>query len=126
MYRLLTFIELLIFWQFNAILLAAIDQWQRTGWEVNERYILISNFVEGWRYEVRVVASNGGIYETASDSVKIFPTDVSRKLLRLLVIDSVWNTAEQYYSVMMMFRSVHISELLKLFRNVNPYHRTSG
>lgn len=59
----------------------AIDQWQRTDWETNKNYIMVDNFVEGWRYEIQVVASNGGIYETGSESVKIFPTATSSMLL---------------------------------------------
>ena len=62
-------------------IITAIDQWQRTGWETNKNYIMVDGFVDGWRYEVMVVASNGGIYETSSDSVKIFPTATSRMYL---------------------------------------------
>lgn len=67
------------------VVFAAIDQWQRTGWETDKNYIMVSNFVGGWRYEVRVVASNGGIYETGSQSVKIFPTATSSEYHELML-----------------------------------------
>lgn len=67
----------------------AIDQWQRTGWETNKNYLIVDNFADGWKYEVRVVASNGGIYETASESEMIFPTAVSSEYAVIYSVSSV-------------------------------------
>ena len=61
----------------DLLMLTAIDQWQRTGWETNKNWLLVDGFDEGWKYDIRVVASNGGIYETGSSTESVFPTDTS-------------------------------------------------
>lgn len=62
---------------FITILFIAIDQWQRTGWETNNNWLMVDGFDDGWKYDIRVVASNGGIYETGSATESIFPTATS-------------------------------------------------
>lgn len=57
---------------------SAIDQWQRTGWETDNNWIMVDGFADGWKYDIRVVASNGGIYETGSETESVFPTATSR------------------------------------------------